>query len=294
MNVHEENDRSPNAKIGRMISLKGERIGCSSVVGYNHYVSVSKCETFHVHPGCVELILCLRGNCTYSTPDGECVLKAGGIMVSRPDQPHMLKEYHKALRMYWIHFRLPKRGESVLGLTPRESAWLADRLMHFPNRVFRGSEEMRRHFSRLFAVYDKAPRKSAERSVLLRTAVLDIMTTALSSSTSVPNAPMQKVLSELVEAMRTQPSRKYPLDDLAERCGMSVSNLLLAFRRQTGLSPHAFLLSCRVEAAKRLLAGGKSVSSVSDAVGFSSPKRFSAYFRQAVGLSPRDWRMSRK
>jgi len=294
MDIRVGNDKPVSAESCRTISLDGERIGCASVIGYNHYLSVSKCKDFHVHPGCVELVVCLRGNCVYSTPDGEYALKAGGIMVSRPDQPHVLKEYHKALRMYWIHFRLPKRGESVLGLTQRESAWLTDRLMSFPSRVFRGSEEMRRNFSRIFSIYDKAPRRSAERSVLLKTAVMDILTTALAASMSVPNAPKQRVLTELVEQMQRQPARRYPLDDLAERCGMSVSNLLLAFRRQTGLSPHAFLLTCRIESAKRLLAEGRSVSSVSDIVGFSSQKRFSAYFRQAVGWSPREWLKERK
>ena len=123
---------------------------------------------------------------------------------------------------------------------------------------------------------------------------MDILMTVLALSTSTPNAPSRKVVAGLIDEIRNHPERHYPLGDLAERAEMSVSNLLIAFKRQTGFSPHAFQLSCRIESAKRLLADGKSVSSVSDAVGFSSQKRFSAYFRQAVGLSPREWLKERK
>lgn len=278
----------------RTLSLEKDGIDCVPAIGYNHYLNVSKCNEYHTHPGCVEFVFCLRGDCTYSTPEGECQIRAGGVMVSRPDQPHMLQIYHKGLRMYWIHLRLPRRGFPLLGLPKRESDWIAARLMNFPKRIFSGNDDLRRHFNRIFEVCDTTPRKSAERTVLLRAAVMDILTTALMLSTSTPNAPSRKVVAGLIDEIRNHPERRYPLGDLAERAAMSVSNLLIAFKRQTGLSPHAFQLSCRIESAKRLLAGGKSVSSVSDAVGFSSQKRFSAYFRQAVGLSPREWLKERK
>lgn len=294
MNVRAGNGKSASDENGRVISLDAERIGCASVVGYSHYLSVSKCAEFHVHPGCVELILCLRGNCTYSTPEGDYTLKAGCVMVSRSAQPHMLKVYHKGLRTYWIHFRLPRPGSPILGLPKRESDWLAKRLVNLPQRVFRGAEALRRGFSRLFEVYDTVPRKSAARSVQLRAAVLEILMATLACSESVPNAPSRRIVARLIDAMRTHPDRTYPLEGLAEQAEMSVSNLMTSFKRQTGLSPHAFLLSCRMEMAKRLLAEGKSVSAVADATGFSSQKRLSTYFRQAEGCSPREWLASQK
>ncbi len=123
---------------------------------------------------------------------------------------------------------------------------------------------------------------------------MDILMTALALSTSTPNAPSRKAVAGLIDEIRSHPERRYPLGELAERAEMSVTNLLISFKRQTGFSPHAFQLSCRMDMAKRLLAEGKSVVSVSDAVGFASPKRFSSYFHQANGCSPRDWRVSRK
>jgi len=279
---------------GCVIDLADEGIGSASLVGYSNYRSVAKCTSFHRHPGCVELVLCLSGNCTYSTPEGDYTLKAGCVFVSRSDQPHMLSVYHKGLRMYWIHFRLPQKGLPVLGLPKRESDWLAERLKSFPQRIFRGGDALRRCFCRVFEIADAVPKGSAERAVRLRTAVMDILLTALAGCSSAPVAPSRHVVARLIDTMREHPDGRYALEELAEQAKMSVSNLMISFKRQTGLSPHAFLLSCRMERAKRLLAEGTSVAAVADATGFSSQKRFSSYFRQAEGSSPREWRTSRR
>ena len=279
---------------GRTISLVDDGIACVPMMGYNHYLHVSRCESFHTHAGCVELIVCLRGNCVYHTPNGEHALMAGGVVAWRPDEPHVLKVYHKGLRMYWLRFRLPQRGELVLDLPKRESDWIADQMMHLPLRVFRGSARLQRAFIRLFRAYDEAPARAVERSVRLKADVLEIIMATLEASSARPNSPRQRVISEVADEMRKHPERRYALDMLAARAEMSVSGLMAAFKRQTGFSPHAFHLSCRIDLAKRLLSEGKPVMYVADAVGFRSAKRLATCFRQFEGRSPRDWVKSRK
>ena len=274
---------------GLTLSLEEDGIDCVPAAGYNHYLSVSRCQEYHTHPGCVELVVCLRGDCIYSTPEGEFALKSGGVMVSRPDQPHMLDTYHKGLRMYWLHLRLPGPGSTFLGLTGRESDWIADRMMNFPLRIFRGSDRLVKSFSRLFEICAGTPRRTVERTVRLKAAVMEILMAAIDSSSMMPMAAKRKIIEGLADEMRAHPECRYLLADLAERAKMSVSNLIAAFKRQTGLSPHAFLLSRRIDLAKRLLSGGKSVLFAADASGFGSPKRFSTCFRQYEGCSPREW-----
>lgn len=278
----------------RTLSLAADGIPVVQAFGYNHYLSVVKCRSYHTHPGCVELVVCLRGNCVYSTPDGEYALKTGNVFVSRADQPHALKVYHKGLRMYWLHLRLDRSRPLISGLSRRESNWIIERLSSCSRRVFRGSDALRRACYRLFEAYDMAPRKSVERSIRLKAAVIEVLMSAMADSTAHPYAPKLSVIGALVDEMRKHPEGSYPLENLADRAEMSVSNLLIAFKRQVGLSPHAFLLACRVERAKKLLSAGKSVSVIADEVGFRSPKRFSTCFRQHEGCSPCDWRKDRK
>ncbi|HJP67724.1 MAG TPA: helix-turn-helix domain-containing protein, partial [Sphingomicrobium sp.] len=45
-------------------------------------------------------------------------------------------------------------------------------------------------------------------------------------------------------------------------------------------------------AARRLTAGGTSISEIAYGVGFSSPAHFSARFRERFGMTPREYRAS--
>ena len=82
-----------------------------------------------------------------------------------------------------------------------------------------------------------------------------------------------------------------PLSDIAKACGLSVSHFSRAFRRSTGLAPHAWLLHIRVEAAKAMLrARGSSLSMIALACGFADQSHFTRVFTRRVGLSPGAWR----
>jgi AraC family transcriptional regulator len=82
-----------------------------------------------------------------------------------------------------------------------------------------------------------------------------------------------------------------PLHEIARACGLSVSHFSRAFRRSTGLSPHAWLLQMRIEAAKAMLRGRDApLSLIALACGFADQSHFTRMFSRRVGLSPGAWR----
>jgi AraC family transcriptional regulator len=82
-----------------------------------------------------------------------------------------------------------------------------------------------------------------------------------------------------------------PLHEIALACGLSVSHFSRAFRRTTGLAPHAWLLHMRVEAAKAMLRRREEpLSLVALACGFADQSHFTRVFTRRVGLSPGAWR----
>ena len=272
-----------------VLSLEGDGIDCVPLFGYNHHLIAKKTADFHVHHECVEVIFCLRGDGLYQCDDGEYPLRAGSVFVSAPDQRHRLKIYHRGLRMYWVQFRMPTRDFPILGLRKDESDWLARKLKGIPLRLFAGGSELKAAFGRLFRVYGEEKDDAVRRRILLKSAVLDLLAALFRLPFREPRPPKNGVIADIVEEMRSTPAADYPLEGLARRASMSTSNLLTAFKRQTGLSPHAFLVRCRMELAKAELLKGVTVSAVASTVGYSSPRRFTTSFRQSEGLSPRDW-----
>lgn len=84
-------------------------------------------------------------------------------------------------------------------------------------------------------------------------------------------------------------------DELADMACMSRGYFIKEFRRATGMTPHAFIVHARMDAAKRLLAGtDDSLKRICARCGFSSPSAFCLAFRRAEGMTPLEYRRSRR
>jgi transcriptional regulator GlxA family with amidase domain len=78
---------------------------------------------------------------------------------------------------------------------------------------------------------------------------------------------------------------------LADRVGMSDRNFARAFRRETGITPAAFVESLRVDAARRLLEStGLTVAAIAERVGLRHGETLHRAFKRSVGTTPDRYR----
>ncbi|WP_431259838.1 AraC family ligand binding domain-containing protein [Roseateles chitinivorans] len=80
------------------------------------------------------------------------------------------------------------------------------------------------------------------------------------------------------------------LDDLVAHTGMDRFRLTRQFKQSFGQSPHAYLVSLRLRAARALLARGHRPSEVATEVGFSDQSHLGRWFQRAYRLTPADYR----
>jgi AraC-like DNA-binding protein len=81
------------------------------------------------------------------------------------------------------------------------------------------------------------------------------------------------------------------VDDLARAAGLSRAHFSREFRRTFGESPHAYLLTRRLERAADLLrATDRSVAEICFSVGLQSVGSFTTSFTRTYGLSPTAYR----
>ena len=81
------------------------------------------------------------------------------------------------------------------------------------------------------------------------------------------------------------------VDDLASAAGLSRAHFSREFRRAYGASPHAYLLTRRLErAAAMLRATDRSVADICFSVGLQSVGSFTTSFTRTFGVSPTAYR----
>ncbi|RAZ92852.1 AraC family transcriptional regulator [Mesorhizobium hawassense] len=76
------------------------------------------------------------------------------------------------------------------------------------------------------------------------------------------------------------------ISDLADVAGVSGTQVIRAFSAGTGMPPHSYLVSLRVERAKMLLRTGTSPAETALEVGFSDQSQLTRHFKRLTGVTP--------
>lgn len=82
------------------------------------------------------------------------------------------------------------------------------------------------------------------------------------------------------------PAASLQLADLAQACGLSRFQTLRAFSRATGLTPHAYQMQRRLQAARRLIASGRPLVEAALDSGFHDQSHMTRLFVRMHGYSP--------
>ncbi|OXC80428.1 Transcriptional regulator, AraC family [Caballeronia sordidicola] len=81
------------------------------------------------------------------------------------------------------------------------------------------------------------------------------------------------------------------LADVARECGLSRGFFLKAFHQTTGLPPHRWLITQRIERAKEYMHNPHMpLSIISQVCGFADQSHFTRTFTRMTGVSPGQWR----
>lgn len=105
------------------------------------------------------------------------------------------------------------------------------------------------------------------------------------------SAKDQEALQSLKHFLRQNYSAQVDLPRLAQMCYMSKSKLTYLFRMLYGTTIYEFVLACRIDRAKELLADQeKKISEIATLVGYERQSSFSAAFHQRTGITPNEFR----
>lgn len=88
------------------------------------------------------------------------------------------------------------------------------------------------------------------------------------------------------ERMRASLDEEFTISDLARGVGMSMFHFTRVFTALTGEAPHRYRLRARLDAARKMLNDGRSVTETCYACGFGNLSHFSRSFARRFGHAP--------
>jgi AraC-like DNA-binding protein len=106
------------------------------------------------------------------------------------------------------------------------------------------------------------------------------------NATSQSNASCDHRVATIMDYMRADLSAPITLEQLKHLVGLTEFHIIRIFKKETGLSPHAFLIQLRLEHARTLLSKGESISQAALASGFSDQSHLTRKFSHRFGISP--------
>ena len=287
---------SPCVKTRDRLVVNPEEIGVEGipVLGVNRARNMSAGAEFHRHRA-MEITVCEHGAVKFDADGRAWTLLPGTVFVTQPGSVHRLRSNVRGSVLRWIFVTLPKKGESFLGLSKDDSAIMAARLMSLTEKLYRIPASDLHLMDELMKDYERPAAASDMRLVRFRADALKFLLAVIDALPVQSDVPAASRIYSIITQMRREPEKEYPVEKLIAETQMSETSLASAFKRDTGQTPHEFLVTCRIRKAMDILSKDPSarITDLAAELGFASSQHFAARFRRETGKTPSEYRGQR-
>lgn len=145
-----------------------------------------------------------------------------------------------------------------------------------------------RLFDRLFVLLTTCPSETLaiQQNLLLLLAATTNPTPRGLGRAEDPRGRCSTGIARVRACLEETPDAHTSLADLAALAGMSRFQLIRAFAREVGATPHAYLIQRRVRLVQQLLASGHSAAEAAASAGFADQSHMSRAFVRQIGVTP--------
>lgn len=228
------------------------------------------------------LIYVKKGEGYLETDGKRCRFHAEDVVLVDCYQPHIYATTTES-ELLWVHFD---------GATSREyvSAILSS---SGPICSIKNLLSFEKDLNRLVLIISSG---AAVNDALCSYYIVKILTDILLSESHPAKAEnAHSMIEDVMSYITNNICSPLSLEDLASRAGLSQFYFTRLFKKETGHTPHEYIILCRINIAKFYLkSSAYSIKEICFNSGFSSESSFCSTFRKVCGITPSEYRKNRE
>ena len=265
--------------------LTSDQLGVPGLrmIGHHSTAHAISALDLHYHKDCFELTYVVQGNVRFSVDGRMYPLSGGDLFITLPDEVHDTGSAPMSLhQMYWFQMDL-NHPDGFLFMAEPAVALLRERLYHLPTRVVKmEADQAASIMSSVFQYF----RGGTQLGKIQGAQLLGFFLLQAVEQADLTSFRITPDIGRTTDYILAHIQDELPMELLAQVALLSVSRFKQKFKTEIGTSPRNFINFHKVEAAKRLLLEGHSVTDVAMELNFSSSNYFSSVFRRSTSFSP--------
>ena len=150
--------------------------------------------------------------------------------------------------------------------------------------------------NRLQTIYQQFSTGAAIDEIVISKIISDILTLmALQKSSETEHRDAEAMTQKTIAFISAHLSEELSIETMARNVSLSPFHFIRMFKKETGLTPHQYIMNTRISHARYLLKNTKSpIKEVCFSLGFTSESIFSATFKRKQGMSPSAYRLNER
>lgn len=221
----------------------------------------------------------LSGKVYYRCDGSRRLLKPGFLYIFPSYTSYMIDhEPEDPINCLWLHLNLyPIPVPELIEIEPADT--LCCLLKALQIEVLRDSEDQRAGTSRLSMYSASAPLITSLSEAFL----------LYCKDRKYLNPPDEKI-APILQYIMEHYDKQLQLSEIGLRFGYSQEHLIRLFKKRIGITPHQYLIGCRMNQALLLLRQELTIHEIAQRCGYPDGKTFSNAFDHRYGISPSSFR----
>lgn len=252
-------------------------------------------KRLHIH-NCLEIGFCESDSGIMGFEDKTCKFQAGDVTVISCDIPHTTYSAPgTSSKWSYLFVDVAQLFQPLFPGTDLKTFELLSVTEHNLSYIL-GKDEYPVINSLVLQIIDELKEKKANYEISVRGLFLALVTNLMRISTTVHTKKESQpenvlVIAPALEYIRYHYAEDFPMELLAQLCGLSPTHFRRLFSSIIGESPLEHLHAVRIQKAADLLRMTEdSVLVISEKVGFHTLSSFNRKFLAIMNTTPREWR----